>query len=49
MNVFWLLRGDGPLFRKWQVVGDAFWLMVGGGGYILDGGGWWWMVFGGGG
>ena len=46
MNIFWLLRGGGPFFGKWQVVVDIFWLVVGGGGYILAGGGWWWMVVG---
>ena len=44
MNMFWLLRGGGPFFGKWQVVLDIFWLVVGGGGYILDSGGWWMVV-----
>ena len=44
MNIFWLLRGGGPFFGKWQVVVDIFWLVVGGSGYILTGGGWQWVV-----
>ena len=44
MNIFWLLRGGGRFFGKWQVVVDILWLVVGAGGYILAGGGWQWMV-----
>ena len=51
MNTFWLLRGGGPFFGKWQVVVDIFWLVVGGRGCTLAGGGcwwtycgWWWVV-----
>ena len=29
MNIFWLLRGGGPVFGKWWVVVDIFWLVVG--------------------
>ena len=46
MNIFWVLRGGGPFFGKWQVAVDAFWLAVGGGEYILAGGGWWQIYFG---
>ena len=42
MNIFWLLRGSGPFFGKWQVGVDIFWLVMGGGR-------WWWVVVGRGG
>ena len=41
MNIFWLLRGGGSVFGKWQVMVDVFWLVVGGGAswYVIAGGG----------
>ena len=44
MNIFWLLRGGGPFFGKWQVVVNVFWLAVGGGRWWWTYFCWWWVV-----
>ena len=48
MNIFWLLRGGGPFFGKWQVVVEIFWLVVGGSGWWWIYFGWWWVMVDGG-